>query len=359
MSFFVQRNQHQAPCPHCMQPKSLGHLGSLTTGPSSSVPTTSTVSSPSMVPLPLSSSPNLTMIPLARHRWVVCIYYSLHPLWACDWSHRFKLADPIYTPLNAACDVVTLTTRSPCEDIHLENPLLLEVTFSESMHSQASTPPSLPCMYSSLISCVPPAFNYIRSKISWDPSYLGECQLNHYWVCNVGFADVGLLLPKQSITRHLEGFYAVSVGWSIGIFLIWWVIKYFSCISHVDWHGHHRSEASTYVTGCPNNAHQKLPTYANAIVWLQVALLWGTLEVVPSWSYHPIVTLRWSCLCKQSFFIMCYEVPFTAYSLVFCSDVGITLNKPQVMTQSHNLFESKLNLWRSLLSEWVIIDSQN
>ena len=192
------------------------------------------------------------------------------------------MADPVYTPLNTACDIVTLTAHSPCKDIHLENPLLLEVTFSKSTHSQVSTLPSLPCMYSSLISCVPPAFDYIRLKISQDPSYFGERQLNHYWVHNMGFADVGLLLPKQPITSCLEGFYAVSVSWSIGIFLTWWVIKCFSCISHVDWHSRHRSEASTCVTGCPNNAHQKLPTYANAVVWLQVALLQGMLEVVPS-----------------------------------------------------------------------------
>ena len=158
----------------------------------------------------------------------------------------------------------------------------MEVTFSESMHSRASTLPPLPCAYSSLISCVPPAFDYIRLKISQDPSYLGEHQLNHYQVCNVGFADVGLLLPRQPITSHPEGFYTVSVGQSIGIFLTWWVVKCFSCISHVDWHSHHRSEASTCVTSCPNNTHQKLPTYTNAVVWLQVGLLWGMLEVIPS-----------------------------------------------------------------------------
>ena len=42
-----------------------------------------------------------------------------------------------------------------------------------------------------------------------------------------------------------------------------------------------RSEALPHVTNCPNNLHKKLPTYAEAIIWMQVALIKGVLELVP------------------------------------------------------------------------------
>ena len=56
--------------------------------------------------------------------------------------------------------------------------------------------------------------------ISCDPFYLGEASLGHYPIANSGVSEVALAVPKK-LKGHTQGWYAVTRGRAIGIYLSW------------------------------------------------------------------------------------------------------------------------------------------
>ena len=56
--------------------------------------------------------------------------------------------------------------------------------------------------------------------ISRDPLYLGDASLGHYPIANSGVSEVALAVPKK-LKGHTQGWYTVTRGRAIGIYLSW------------------------------------------------------------------------------------------------------------------------------------------
>ena len=64
-------------------------------------------------------------------------------------------------------------------------------------------------------------FHYIRFMISHDRLYMGEAKLGHYRFSSGAFSPTPLSLPGNHNVYSPDGWYAVSSGRALGIYMTW------------------------------------------------------------------------------------------------------------------------------------------
>lgn len=105
---------------------------------------------------------------------------------------------------------------SPQDNIH---PTLAQITEHDSSHTPASISSSRRTWI--IVLYIYSVFRYIKFMISQDRFYLGEPHLGHYKAHDSESSNFPLSVPKNTPGYTPDGWYAVSRGRGIGIYVTW------------------------------------------------------------------------------------------------------------------------------------------